>query len=907
MARNWMRWMGLFLLLGTVVILSQGGCLDMSSKTSDNTGDSGGGTNYSYYISGRVLSNSGPLQNVVMTMGGAMSNSTSTDMNGNYTFLVNNGNYIITPSLSGYSFSPGSMALSINGSNWSGVNFTASTSAGGSTYTISGNISGGVGSGATVMLNGPSSASTMTDGIGNYTFPGLVNGNYTISASKPGFTITPNSQNVSVSSANRTGINFTGSTYGGTTYTISGRVVTNTSAGVGDVMMTLNGSMYLTINTNPDGYFTFFNVQNGSYTLTPNKMDYYFAPSSISLFVNNSNMVNQDFTATQAVANTYGIYGQLNGDGNVVGNQTVNLSGTTSRSTVTDFSGFYSFEGLTNGTYTVDPAVTTVPDNRSVTINNADSYGNNFDVATTFSISGNITYSGFQQGVMFVFVVWDNSGLDTTEWGTAIAWMGPPQATRSYTVRGVRSGNYKIFAMLDTSIGNFNARANANDPSGVSGSIALNANYINANVTVADAGAVTAAAPTNVMAIPGAGGFMLFWDTPVISDTEAASAYNIYYGTNPAITPTVPSSYSTKVQVPAKDDAHYFKGGLTDATDYYFVLESVSNSVTSSPTTVISTTIGAQTGGYTVSGTVTLPTGDPGIVGKWLYVGAYAEDKNNLTIYTSGYQIPAGPPATIDYSIPGVVNGAYMLFMVIDMNGDGVINSNDYQNTNGGNMDMVMVNNASLTKNVTVPSSKVVAYVQTNHHRDMDYGDNYSVNVSVVDGKCTPITVTLLSGPNVFGPTDLAKEWEFRSWIDFRSARPNIGDTYTLDVGFANVTSETVTASVTGVIDNFAGSLNVTSGVTPTFSWAAPTSAPAVYSYRIRVEEEFTDGYGWTWSNYVWETWDNLPSTQTSIVFNDDTRASISALVSGHTYRWSIAVQDSATGNSSNITTRFVR
>lgn len=909
MVRNWQRWMGLFLVLGVVVIMTTGGCLEFGAKNDDEpaTTTGGSGTSYSYFISGKITANGTNLSGVTMSLSGSKTDSTSTDQNGNYTFLVNNGNYIITPSLTGYSFSPGSTALSINSSSWSGVNFTASASAGGTTYTISGTVSD-VGSGATVMLTGPSAATTMTDANGNYSFSGLANGSYTVSASKPGNTINPTNQNVMVNGANQTNINFTGAVYSGTTYTIGGRVATSTTAGVGDVLLVLNGPVYQTIFANSDGYYTFSNIQAGSYTITANKDGYYFEPSNISVYIT-GNVNNQNFTATQALADTFTIHGVLHGDGSLVNNQVVNLnSGSFSRSTMTDYSGYYSFPGLPNGTYYIDPVVNTVPDNRNVTINGADSYGNDFDVAASFSISGNITYLGSKVGQMFINVAWDGGG--ETQWGTCIDWMSPSLTPRNYTIRGVKPGAYKISARLDF-IGDFDATRNANDPTGVSGTVNVTgANVTNANLTVTDpTGPATATAISSIVAIPGDQSVLLFWDTPENdNEEETASRYNIYWGTNPAIDPANSNTFSGTATAFAQEDGHFFTTGLTNGTVYYFVTTSQTGGIVSAPSAAISATVGATIGSYTVSGQVTMPIADTNIENKWLMVGLYSDNQGGApTLFMNAYLIPSPCPVQMSYSIAGIPDGTYTLFQLIDMDGNGVINSGDYKDTETGVT--VVVNGANATRNITIPTANVIANASTGHHRDLDYGDSYHVSLWINEGKCTPVRVTLLYGPNVFEPEDIGKNWSFDTWIDMRSARPNLGDTYTFEAGFANGTTETVTVEITGVLDIFAGSLAVLDTptvVTPTFSWAAPANPPDVYIYSFRVEEEITMDGGWVMSNYIWETEDGIPSAQTSVIYNFDGEASLPALEVGHTYRWTVVVVD-ANRNSSSVTTRFTR
>jgi Proprotein convertase P-domain/Carboxypeptidase regulatory-like domain len=87
------------------------------------------------------------------------------------------------------------------------------------TYSISGSVttSGGAGiSGVTVSAG---SASATTNSSGAYTITGLANGTYTLTPSLSGYTFSPTSRSVTISSANVTGQNFTGTPPSTTTYT----------------------------------------------------------------------------------------------------------------------------------------------------------------------------------------------------------------------------------------------------------------------------------------------------------------------------------------------------------------------------------------------------------------------------------------------------------------------------------------------------------------------------------------------------------------------------------------------------------------------------------------------------------------------------------------------------------------
>lgn len=75
-----------------------------------------------YAISGRISSGAG----VTLNLAGDSSAITSTDSSGNYSFAgLSNGSYVVTPSLTGYRFTPASASVAIAGSSVTGVDFTA--------------------------------------------------------------------------------------------------------------------------------------------------------------------------------------------------------------------------------------------------------------------------------------------------------------------------------------------------------------------------------------------------------------------------------------------------------------------------------------------------------------------------------------------------------------------------------------------------------------------------------------------------------------------------------------------------------------------------------------------------------------------------------------------------------------
>ncbi len=91
-------------------------------------GYGGGGGSPTYSITGTVTSNGTGLAGVTMTLSGAGSATTTTDSNGNFTFsTLSNGNYIVTPSKTGFTFAPINSPQTVNNANITGVNFTATS------------------------------------------------------------------------------------------------------------------------------------------------------------------------------------------------------------------------------------------------------------------------------------------------------------------------------------------------------------------------------------------------------------------------------------------------------------------------------------------------------------------------------------------------------------------------------------------------------------------------------------------------------------------------------------------------------------------------------------------------------------------------------------------------------------
>jgi len=83
-------------------------------------------TGPTFGISGTISPATGG-SGATVTLSGVVSATTTTNTTGTYKFTgLSNGTYAVTPSNSGFSFSPGTQRATINGANVTGLNFTAS-------------------------------------------------------------------------------------------------------------------------------------------------------------------------------------------------------------------------------------------------------------------------------------------------------------------------------------------------------------------------------------------------------------------------------------------------------------------------------------------------------------------------------------------------------------------------------------------------------------------------------------------------------------------------------------------------------------------------------------------------------------------------------------------------------------
>jgi hypothetical protein len=833
------------------------------------------------FVAAGALSISGAINEngVTLTLGGDGSDTT-TSSGGTYSFTdLVPGNYTVTPSLAGYIFSA-DWSGTLTDADVTNANFTATP-----VYVISGAITNSVTSapipGVAVDLSGDDVRSTATAIDGTYAFVNVPDGSYTVTPGLTDYTFAPINNAVAVSGADESGVDFTGTFT--VTYSVSGRITYDTGSGViglEGVTVDLSGDATGSVTTDASGDYAFAGLADGgNFTVTPSLAGYSFgAPWSGTLI---ADVTNADFAATGSCYTVSGSVWIL-GTGGPLSGATMTLDTTPALTATTTVGGSYSTACVPNGTYTLTPSLSGpsavfFPAEKTITIAGVNIWGENFDADVRYSVEGTVSYGGSETGRVYLNA--ERSGGGSTGVGTSIDY--PTENT--FIINGVQPGDYTITAFMDHLGG---GTRNASNPTGATGTITVSGDVTGQAITLSDPSPVTPAVPDGIMAYPTDGAALVFWDTPTSADLELAESYNLYWSTSAGVSST---TYDGTASVPAMDDGVYMMSGLTNGNTYYFTVTAVTGGVISADSPVsLPVTIGATTGANTVSGAITFSEPSPGP----MFVGLYQENSGGAPdVYVTRIASPASPQA---YSVGGVPAGSYYFFAIIDMNNNGLIDAGDIENTDEGGMITVSGN---MTHNLTLASANAFAEVATGHGKNAS-SEWYSLNMEVDDGKKRVVKATLNAGPNVAGPIDMGKsEWGGHSvWVDLRSQAPKVGDSYTFDVTYSDGSTESFARSVTAVLESFPTPtypVGSAPGAThPTFTWTAPASPPASYTYNIRVNDS-------SW-NEVWSPEGDMPSTQTSVEFNVDGNASQDPLTGGTTYNWDIEVRDDNGNRASN-------
>lgn len=252
------------------------------------------------------------------------------------------------------------------------------------TGAISGVLSPGTyGSGGSVSITGPTSASTTADANGQFSFGGLSSGAYAVTPTKPGVVFNPTSQSATVNGDTAV-VTFTASPQ---PYKVSG-AVTPASASAGATVTLTGSSQSVQAVVDASGNYSFNNVVNGTYTVTVSQPGYGANPLSQTVTVNAADVSGVNFTVVASPSGLFSISGSVTPASSATGTL-IAISGPTSGSTVVDANGNFQFSGVPSGTYTITPTLqgySFTPSSASATITNASVTG------VTFTATGNATF-----------------------------------------------------------------------------------------------------------------------------------------------------------------------------------------------------------------------------------------------------------------------------------------------------------------------------------------------------------------------------------------------------------------------------------------------------------------------------------------------------------------------------------
>jgi hypothetical protein len=336
-------------------------------------------------IWGRVLWGGRPVYGARVTT--TLGNQAWTDSDGSYvlTGLSASGSYTVNCQADGLTFIPQfSNPVSLAAGNAFGIDFYANQllAAGGTTYSISGQVTDPVNGVAGAEVRGGGMVTT-TDSSGNYQLRDLLNGSYTVVPRNGAWTFSPSSRTVTISSANSSGNNFSrvapysiSGSFSGipagrgspapTVYLSNGRSVTATSAGSGN-------SRYWA--------YTLNNVPAGQFSISAELTGYSIVPSGFSNPLNITGNLSAINFSGSAGSPAGSITGRITQQGVPVTGVTIqaNQSGTAIASTTSDSDGYYRIDNLVNGSYSIVPIKTGYSFSpSSLSVSSIPSPGNNF-------------------------------------------------------------------------------------------------------------------------------------------------------------------------------------------------------------------------------------------------------------------------------------------------------------------------------------------------------------------------------------------------------------------------------------------------------------------------------------------------------------------------------------------------
>jgi len=530
------------------------------------------------------------------------------------------------------------------------------------------------------------------------------------------------------------------------------------------------------------------------------------------------------------------------------------------------------------------------------------------DVSVTFS--GTVTYTGTHEGPIYLSLSESyGGGNGNTVGGTTLGGPGP-FTIHGASVSGGNNAQLVLTAWMDGTAGQTPLYVSTTDPY-VSSPFAYPTTVSVSGITLAlvDPLSAVPTVPTQApdLVLAGDGSALV-----VFESTSVADHYKVYAMSSSAGSCTNAGTLEavSSVTVPAWLNQVVFVSGLVNGSSYCFAYSSIANGVESALSPIFNSapvTIGAATGGVTVSGSITdAQFPNTGV----LYVAALIGGQQPVAF--ARVEQTANPQP---YTIEGLSPGTYNLAVVDDPSDLGYISATAATDTNGNNAPTFTVSNTAVTgldytlaaaadPVATITSFTYASYASSSPTAALSVPYT-SLRADVSGGDSLIYAVTIDSGPGIV-PADMGidtnnngngtADWTYQ--FPNSSTLPANGSTYQFTVYAA---ATTVASSPQGVFNGAVGIATNTSPsngdilatATPSFSWGAPSSPPASYTYEV-------DVYDASNGNQLWQL-RNIPSTTTQAVYNSDGKGQ--TLNDGN-YYWQVQVS-SADGSASTVQSYF--
>jgi hypothetical protein len=375
-----------------------------------------------YSISGTI---SPTGSGTTVTLSGAASAIATADTSGIYTFTgLANGSYTVTPTKTGFTFSPVSAPATVNNANVTALNFTS-----------------------TANLAGQTLFTTQTPALTNNSDGSSAN--YELGTA---FTSTVAGQIIAVrfwKASNETGTH-TGRIWSSTgqlltSVTFSSETVSGWQQQILATPLSIVASTQYVVSVNTGNTFYVATnsglasqAVNGNLLSVVGKNGLYGSTGTFptNSWMNSNYFRDIVFVAGTVTGTTYSVSGSITPSASGSG-ATVTLSGAAVASTTVDSSGNFSFTGLANGSYTVTPSkagYTFSPANQSVTVSSGNVTVSTFTATATgltYTISGTITPAA------------SGSGATVTLSGAAVA-STTADSSGNFSFAGVANGSYTV-------------------------------------------------------------------------------------------------------------------------------------------------------------------------------------------------------------------------------------------------------------------------------------------------------------------------------------------------------------------------------------------------------------------------------------------------------------------------------